>query len=182
MDLLLGTTNTPYVPPTESQLEWIRRKKKTCDHRAGIHNDARLRFHAMDVSSIATVITLSTVSSAFSLLGDACKDGYIKILTGTINLTITGLTSWYGFHKYGERKRKHERTRNAYTELARKLEAEMTLYETEEQHFRTAGSFIREIRNQIDRIESESPNLPSNLEKRYKEEDEDEKEGSEENV
>lgn len=153
--------------PLETQWNWIRREKDACAQRSWIHNQARRRFHALDVSSLATVIVLSTFASAVSLFGDACKDKWIKIVVGVVNLSVTGLTSWYGFHKYGERKRKHERTRDAYCELARKLEVEDRLHGTEEHHFRTPGSLISYTRNRIDRIETESPNLPGELEKRY---------------
>ena len=154
------------VIETKEQLRWIRKKMDLCTQRSTIHDHARQRFHALDVSSLATVVTLSTVSSALALFGDTCVDESIKIATGVMNLTITGLTSWYGFHKYGERKRKHERTRDAYKELARKIETELVLQESDEQHFRTHGALIHQTRNRIDRIEAEAPNLPSSLQKK----------------
>lgn len=150
----------------KEQIHWIRKKMDMCNQRSEIHDHARQRFHALDVSSLATVITLSTVSSALALFGDTCVDESIKIATGVMNLTITGLASWYGFHKYGERKRKHERTRDAYKEMARKIETEMILHKSDEQHFRTHGALIQQMRNRIDRIEAEAPNLPSSLQKK----------------
>lgn len=163
-------TEIPTVPKTaietKEQLAWIRKKMGLCKQRSTIHDHARQRFHALDVSSLATVVTLSTVSSALALFGDTCVDDSIKIATGVMNLTITGLTSWYGFHKYGERKRKHERTRDAYKELARKIETELVLHESDEQHFRSHGALIHQTRNRIDRIEAEAPNLPSSLQKK----------------
>lgn len=148
------------------QICWIKEASKTCSHRADLHEIARQRFHALDVSSLVTIIILSTTSSAISLFGDSCKDSYVKIMTGLFNLTITGLTSWYGFHKYSERKRSHERTRNAYLELYRKLNTELVLEESNEQHFRTLGSLINRTQQTIDRIESESPNFPKSFQKK----------------
>lgn len=148
------------------QIRWIKEASKTCSRRADLHEIARQRFHALDVSSLVTIVILSTTSSAISLFGDSCKDPYVKIVTGLFNLTITGLTSWYGFHKYSERKRRHERTRNAYLELYRKLKTELVLEESNEQHFRTLGSLINRTQHRIDRIESESPNFPKSLQKK----------------
>lgn len=151
----------------DAQWAWICRQKDVCTERASIHNQARRRFHALDVSSLATVIILSTFASAISLLGNPCEDRWIKVAAGIVNLSVTGLTSWYGFHKYGERKRNHERTRNAYAELAHKLEVELALHVTEEHHFRTPGTLISYTQNRVDRIESKAPNLPTSLEKAY---------------
>lgn len=162
-DTLETTHDSTNSPP--SQVSWIRRKSRECDRRSDMHETSRRRFHALDVSSMATTIALSTVSSAISLFGNPCTQPGLKLATGILNLTITGLTSWYGYHKYGERKRNHERTRDAYKELSRKLETELVLHETGEQHFRTHGSLIRKTGNQIDRIESEAPNLPGSVEK-----------------
>lgn len=152
-------------PSSNQQLKWIERKTRECGRRSKVHETSRRRFHALDVSSMATTITLSTVSSAISLFGNTCTQPGLKLVTGILNLTITGLTSWYGYHKYGERKRNHERTRDAYQELSRKLDAEIVLHETGEQHFRTHGSLIRQTRNRIDRIEAEAPNVPASIAK-----------------
>lgn len=147
------------------QIQWIRDQARACERRSRIHDSCRRHFHALDVASLTTTIGLSTLSSILSLFGNPCTQPGIKIATGVLNLSITGLTSWYGIHKYGERKRNHETTRDAYEELTRKLDTEMVLHETEEQHFRTHGSLIRTTRHLIDRIESNAPNVPGSIAK-----------------
>lgn len=144
-----------------SQLLQIQQWIKECESRSQIHEQSGRWFRRLEVVSLGVTIGMGALSSVVSMMGDPCTQPHAKILSKTLGLAVSGLASWQGLHKYGERKKDHHDTSQKYHELQRKLETELVLWDTSEQSFQTPASIIRFARVQLDRIDAGSPVIPT---------------------
>lgn len=143
-----------------SQLSQIRRWIHECENQSRLHELSGRWFRKLEVTSLGVTIGMGAISSVVSMIGDPCTQPHAKILSKTLGLAVSGLASWQGLHRYGERKKDHNDACQKYHELRRKLETELVLWDTSEQSFQTPASIIRYARVQLDRIDAGAPVVP----------------------
>lgn len=124
------------------------------------HYDAGLFYERFFLSLGIPVIVLSAITGGSEILGKIDQD-----VGGVISLCIAVLAGLQTFLKFSQRAERHRMAGARYGGITRSLEeARISLSESSD----SAKGEIHEIKNMLDALASESPEIPARISCKYK--------------
>jgi hypothetical protein len=153
-------TNLPaYEPPVDENqllLKWIRRARES----QASHYDMADLLSARDrqVGWLVTALTAFVGTAVFASLNSADVPSGLKIAVGFVSVTATVSAALQTFLRYAERAEKHRAAGARYGAVRRRLEAIFAGdADARDGHYLTA------IRDELDRLAEDSPNVPPRI-------------------
>jgi hypothetical protein len=145
-----------YEPPLDEKellLKWIRRARES----QMSHYDMADRLNRRDRWLGVVVIAITTLvgTSAFLSLITSSVSSFQRVGVGMICVTAAVLAALQTFFRYAERAERHRVVGARYGAIRRKLEA---IYAGDADA--RDGQYLRTIRDELDRLAEDAPNVP----------------------
>jgi hypothetical protein len=150
------TSPTPYEPPLDEDtllLKWIRRARESQMSHYDMADLLSVRDRRLGL--LVTGITAFVGTSVFLSLNAVVVSPWLRIFVGLISVTAAVSAALQTFFKYAERAEKHRSAGARYGAVRRKLEA---IYAGDADA--RDGHYLTAIRDELDRLAEDSPNVP----------------------
>ena len=145
--------------------KWYKRLRESqFSHYQAEGYYARLHYF-LGIPAIAISAIVGT--SIFSTIGSSSTSQEIQITVGLISLLATVLISLQTFLKFSEQAEKHRITAAKYGALRRSIE-QIKTFMSSEIEFENLESEITALRNRIDELAEDAPNVPKKVWKQAK--------------
>ncbi|HZZ11845.1 MAG TPA: SLATT domain-containing protein [Paraburkholderia sp.] len=147
---------TQYEPPVDEAqllLKWIRRARESQMSHYDMADLLASRDRRM--GWLVTVLTAAVGTAVFASLNTAAVPPVLRIVLGLVSVTAAVSAALQTFFRYAERAEKHRAAGARYGAVRRRLEAVFAGdADARDGHYLTA------IRDELDRLAEDSPNVP----------------------
>ncbi|MGF6770887.1 hypothetical protein P3T18_003366 [Paraburkholderia sp. GAS199] len=147
---------TAYAPPVDEDqllLKWIRRARES----QMSHYDMADLLSSRDrrIGWLATALTAFVGTAVFASLNEATVSPALRIFVGLVSVTAAVSSALQTFLRYAERAEKHRAAGARYGAVRRRLEAVFS-----GDRDARDGHYLTAIRDELDRLAEDSPNVP----------------------
>jgi hypothetical protein len=147
---------TVYDPPIDEEellLKWIRRARESQASHYDMADRLNRRGRWLGVSVIGITSLIGT--SAFLSLVTTAVSSALRLIVGMTSVVAAVLAALQTFLRYAERAEQHRAAGARYGAVRRKLEA---IYAGDADA--RNGHYLRSVRDELDRIAEDVPNVP----------------------
>ena len=156
---------TLYDPPIDEEellLKWIRRARESQASHYDMADRLNRRARWLGVSVIGITSLIGT--SVFLSLVTTAVSSALRLIVGMTSVVAAVLAALQTFLRYAERAEQHRAAGARYGSVRRKLEA---IYAGDADA--RDGHYLRSVRDDLDRIAEDVPNVPSAVFRRVQE-------------
>lgn len=146
--------------------------KQRAEDKAWMHEHSFRYYKRINYAMMIPIIMASTTTGTLNLVNASPRDeecntslNILQLSLGIVGLATAAATTIYKFIRVSENQESHDIYATQYERLAREIEVESLLSESQSKTYADMGTLLKEIQEAFDHLDQHAPNIPSIVER-----------------